>query len=511
MAVKVRMTSANLKFRVGNPTILWNKIMKEVKLKRYAGPFSEVPYQYFIQSPVGLVDKDHGRDTHLIFHLSYPRNDKKQSVNANTPAELCSVKYADFDQAIQLCLLNINEHGLCWLAKSDAKSAFRVLGLNPSSWPWLILKAVSPFDGKTYYFVDKCLPFGSSISCALFQKVSDAIAWLVKFRTKKDLVNYLDDFLFVAMLRFLCDLQLRTFLQICEDIGMPISSDKTVYSCSQLTFLGFLVDGQKQMVMVPVDKISKALDIIVEYLQYGKKKTTLWRLQQLCGFLNFLCRAVPPGRVYTRRLYPLGVSKLKPHHHLKITQEMRSDLTMWQQFLSHPSVFCRPFADFSVTFTSKDLDFYTDASRNFSLGCGGHFGNSWFFHQWNEDFMMNCQPSISYLELYALVAGVILWIEKLKNSRVQIYCDNQGVVSMVSDTTSSCKNCMVLLRILVLNCLIRNVKIRAKFVRSKANARADAISRKKFKQFHSLSNFQVDPVPQSVPVCLLPMARLWIF
>ena len=78
--------------------------MKEVKLKRYAGPFSEIPFDSYIQSPIGLVPKDNGKDTRLIFHLSYPQNAKKKSVNANTPKELCSVGYPDFDKAIQLCL-----------------------------------------------------------------------------------------------------------------------------------------------------------------------------------------------------------------------------------------------------------------------------------------------------------------------------------------------------------------------------------------------------------------------
>ena len=42
------MTSPNLKLNVGNETILWNKVMKKVKLKIYAGPFREVPFEYFI-------------------------------------------------------------------------------------------------------------------------------------------------------------------------------------------------------------------------------------------------------------------------------------------------------------------------------------------------------------------------------------------------------------------------------------------------------------------------------
>ena len=46
---KVRITSYNLALRVGNITELWNKVMKEVKDCRYAGPFENPPFDYFIQ------------------------------------------------------------------------------------------------------------------------------------------------------------------------------------------------------------------------------------------------------------------------------------------------------------------------------------------------------------------------------------------------------------------------------------------------------------------------------
>ena len=52
--------------------------------------------------------------------------------------------------------------------KSDLKSAFRILGLLKRSWQWLIMKAQDPLSGEWKYFVDKCLPFGSSISCSHF-------------------------------------------------------------------------------------------------------------------------------------------------------------------------------------------------------------------------------------------------------------------------------------------------------------------------------------------------------
>ena len=92
-ATNVKLSAPNLKFRgVRNEILLWNKVMKEVGLGRYAGPFPEIPFEYYIQSPIGLVPKDGGTDVRLIFRLSYPRG-TGTSLNANTPPEICSVKY----------------------------------------------------------------------------------------------------------------------------------------------------------------------------------------------------------------------------------------------------------------------------------------------------------------------------------------------------------------------------------------------------------------------------------
>ena len=255
----VQIKSPNLKFRqVGDEVILWNKVMKEVKLKRYAGPFETIPFKSFIQSPIGLVPKDGGKDTRLIFHLSYPRNGST-SVNDNTPVELCSVQYPDFNDAIQLCM---REGKGCFIAKSDMKSAFRNLGIKKKHWKFLVMKAKSPLDGKIYYFVDKCLPFGASISCSHFQRFSNAVKHIVQWRTQKKLVNYLDDYLFAALMKLLSNNQVKTFLQVCEEIAFPVSLDKTFWGATRMTFLGLLIDTINQCVCIPVEKIQKAVSLI---------------------------------------------------------------------------------------------------------------------------------------------------------------------------------------------------------------------------------------------------------
>ena len=195
--------------------------------------------------------------------------------------------------------------------------------------------------------------------------------------------------------------------------------------------------------MVPVEKIQKALILIQEVLP--KKKMTLRQLQKICGFLNFLGHCVVPGRAFTRRFYAHTTGLLKPHHHLTVTSEMRSDLQMWEKFLQHPSVFARPFMDYSATLTAEKIDMYSDASTSRDLGFGGISGNSWMYGAWGHEFIDECNPSIEYLELFTVVAMVVAWIHRHKNRRIILFCDNLSMVHMINTTSNKCKNCMVLI------------------------------------------------------------------
>ena len=98
--------SNNIPLKIGSKTQLWNKLMKEVELKRVAGPYDDIPFDNFIQSPIGLVPKKGSDKLRLIFHLSYDfgtKNEEK-SLNHHMSREKCSVKYNDLDCAIRACL-----------------------------------------------------------------------------------------------------------------------------------------------------------------------------------------------------------------------------------------------------------------------------------------------------------------------------------------------------------------------------------------------------------------------
>ena len=224
------------------------------------------------------------------------------------------------------------------------------------------MKAKNAVDNKMYYFVGKCLAFGAAISCSHFQRFSNSVAHIVKHRTGKNLVNFLDDYFFAALLKLVCNGQVHTFLSVCSEINFPVSLEKTFWATTRLVFLGFLIDTMAQVVSIPADKIMKAQMLIGEILSKESKKTTVKQLQKITGFLNFIGRCIVPGRAFTRRMYAYTKGKLQPHHHVRINTELRLDLEMWTFFLNHPSAFCRSFMDFSLEILADEVNMYSDAA-----------------------------------------------------------------------------------------------------------------------------------------------------
>ena len=248
--------------------------------------------------------------------------------------------------------------------------AFRNLGIKRKHWRYLVMIAKSPFDGKWYAFVDKALPFGSGISCSHFQRVNNVIKHIVVYRSGKKLVNYLDDYLFAALLRNICNQQVQQFLDVCREINLPVSLEKTFWGTTLLVFLGLLINTVNQTVSIPMEKIQRAISLITNILAKKSGKLTLKQLQKICGFLNFLGKGIIPGRAFTRRLYSFTSSKkmLKPHHHIRINPKMRLDLEMWLTFLHHPSAFCRPFLDFTNNLEAVEINMYSDSSGKIGMG-----------------------------------------------------------------------------------------------------------------------------------------------
>ena len=67
----------------------------------------------------------------------------------------------------------------------------------------------------------------------------------------------------------------------------------------------------------------------------------------------------------------------------------------------------RLMVNLSKTVKSVDIGFFSDASASPELGFGAILGSRWIQKSWNSEFIIIKKPSIKYLELFALVCGIL--------------------------------------------------------------------------------------------------------
>ena len=118
---------------------------------------------------------------------------------------------------------------------------------------------------------------------------------------------------------------------------------------------------------------------------------------------------------------------------------MREDVKVWDKFLGSPEVVCRPFIDFTQDLSAQNIGMYSDASRSWTKGFGALCQEAWMYMPWQTEWMEVHQPSIEYLELYAMLAAVLTWIHRFRNHRIFLFCDNMSVVHMINRSSSTAK------------------------------------------------------------------------
>ena len=131
MGYERSLESSNLKSALSQPQVVSAKLEKECATSKIAGPFSSPPFPYFPCTPLGIVPKKDLSEFRSIHHLTYP---KGSSVNDYIPQEFSSVKYACINNAISV----IKSLGAgCFMAKTDIKSAFRIIPVHRKDHPLL--------------------------------------------------------------------------------------------------------------------------------------------------------------------------------------------------------------------------------------------------------------------------------------------------------------------------------------------------------------------------------------
>ena len=156
---RIPTSCSNSKSVLQNGKAVGGKLSKEITLGRISGPFLSPPFPTFRSSPLALIPKSVPGEYRLILNLSYP---PEKSVNDFIDKEYCTVRYSSIDDAVRM-----GKGAL--LAKTDIKSAFRLLRIWPGDFDQL------GFSFSVNFYFDECLPMGAAVSCLLFEKLLSAL------------------------------------------------------------------------------------------------------------------------------------------------------------------------------------------------------------------------------------------------------------------------------------------------------------------------------------------------
>ena len=463
------------------PQVIDAYLETETRAGRIGGPFHPTPSWITRFSPIGLIPKQSPGSFRVIHHLSFPAGD---SVNDTIPRDLTYVQYGSIDEALSL----ISSFPQPYLAKTDIKSAFRMVPVRPAD------TAALGFRWRGRAYVDFRLPMGCASSSRIFQSVSDALVWVAQNKFGAGpIVSVLDDFLFVSGSKQECASSLAGFQAMCHNLCIPLRSDKTVAPCRSLTFLGVILDVERNELRLPADKLERARSSIAQLI--SRRKAPLRLIRECAGLLSFACVAVPLGRPFLRRLFDLSRGVSRPHHRVTITRESRLDMRAWLLFLDRfPG---RATMNHRRWLLEPGLVLETDASS--SIGLGAVCGDDWMLGTWPAALK---ESPICVLELVAVAVAVHVWREKFTRRCVLVRSDNSAVVACISSQSSRSPEMMAWLRFLFLTAVTHDILVRAVHTPGVVNDAADALSRGLVQVFRNLRPSAADTsTAWDWPVC----------
>ena len=210
-----------------HPHLIDAHIAKEVAEGRLLGPIPDHLAPLCHCNPIGLIPKPHQPGKwRLIVDLSAPRG---HSVNDAISPEAAQMHYPSvLDAAAMVRTLGPGT----LLAKMDLRNAYRILPVHADDHPLLAIR----WGQATY--VDTALPFGLRSAPKVFSAFADALAWVMQKKGVSRQLHYLDDFLFLGTPSSQeCSSNLRTALQVCDHLGVPVATHKTEGPSTRLTFL----------------------------------------------------------------------------------------------------------------------------------------------------------------------------------------------------------------------------------------------------------------------------------
>ena len=219
-------------------------------------------------------------------------------------------------------------------------------------------------------------------------------------------------------------------------------------------------------------------------------------LLSLIGTLSHACKVVRSGRAFLRRLITLSTAVKRLDHFIRLSKCARSDIEWWYTYskgwngVSMMSL---------VNKTNPEVSLTTDALG--SWGCGGFSNTQWFSLKWVASAM---SLHITVKELLPITIAAGLWGPHWRGQSVQVWCDNEAVVTIINQNTSKDLEAMHLMRCLAFIMAKCEFFLFASHIKGQHNKIADALSRDNVPLFRTLYP-QAQLHPTVIPSALLDL------
>jgi hypothetical protein len=255
---------------------------------------------------------------------------------------------------------------------------------------------------------------------------------------------------------------------LLDELGLEESSHKVCKPSTVVTCLGVQFDTDNMTMSVTPQRLCEIETLLGTWL--NKKSATKTELQSLIGKLSFVSKCVRQSRLFLARLLDSLRSLKRNHHRFRLTSEFRLDLMWWCRFLrAYNGV---SFIS-SSPWTAPDVVFSTDACLT---GCGG-VSQTEYFHTVFPDHIQSRFVDIHRLEALAILVALRLWGTQWTGLRIQVFCDNQAVVSALSSGKVKDPLLAACLRDIWYIAAMNDFEIRAVYLTSEENRIADLLSR----------------------------------
>ena len=254
----------------------------------------------------------------LILDLSSPQN---RSVNDGIPLDLCSIRYASVDSAVEK-ILRLGRNSL--LAKIDIKHDYRNIPFTPVTADLVCYGKEHYYSIYRYSFVIR-----PQIRPKISSAIADAVEWITMHRGVSCPLHYLDDFLTMDRAEPReCSQNLDTSLiHTCQSLGLPLKWPKLEGPSTVLIFLGIVLDTERLELRVLEEKLREIKVLITKWQtrKAGKK----CELLSLIGKLAHVAKVIVPRRIFLRRMINTAHQVKQLHHWVHLNVEFKSDLAWW--------------------------------------------------------------------------------------------------------------------------------------------------------------------------------------